>query len=166
MPTDELVIRTPSRRGGPHRVSITDAGLAMVERLAAEGNDQRTIAKALDLSHTAYRDLIERDEAAREALARGHGALSDELTHHLLSAARKGNITAAIYLTKARLGWIEGQAPDGAPKTAVQVNIQIPRAMTDAEFARVIEGTAAPTAPAKGREGGSLPPPANGEVRP
>jgi hypothetical protein len=163
MPTDELVTRTPSRRGGPHRVAITDAGLEVMERLAAEGNDQRSIAKALGLSQTAYRDLIERDEAAREALARGHGALSDELTHHLLTAARKGNITAAIYLTKARLGWIEGQAPDGAPKTAVQVNIQIPRAMTDAEFARVIEGTAAP---ARSREGGSGPPPAAGEVRP
>lgn len=162
MPTDELVIRTPSRRGLP-KASLTDAGLALVERLAGEGNDQRTIAKALGLSHTAYRDLVERDEAAREALARGHGALADELTHHLLKAARSGNITAAIYLTKARLGWIEGQAPDGAPKTAVQVNIQIPRAMTDAEFARVIEGTAAP---ARGREGGSRPLPGKAEVRP
>jgi hypothetical protein len=155
MPTDELVIRTPSRRGLP-KASLTDAGLALVERLAGEGNDQRTIAKALGLSHTAYRDLVERDEAAREALA-------DELTHHLLKAARSGSITAAIYLTKARLGWIEGQAPDGAPKTAVQVNIQIPRAMSDAEFARIVEGTAAP---ARSREGGSGPPPAVSEVRP
>jgi hypothetical protein len=145
------------------KASLTDAGLLCVERLAGEGNDQRTIAKALGLSHATYRDLMDRDEAAREALARGHGALADELTHHLLKAARSGNITAAIYLTKARLGWIEGQAPDGAPKTAVQVNIQIPRAMSDAEFARIVEGTAAPARPP---EGGSHPLPGKAEVRP
>ena len=144
MPTDELVIRTPRARGGSPKASLTDAGHSLVERLAAEGCDRRTIARELGIGYATLQDMLERDEAAREALARGHGALADELTHHLLKAARSGNITAAIYLTKARLGWIEGQTPDGAPKTAVQVNIQIPRAMTDAEFARVIEGTAAP----------------------
>ncbi len=76
----------------------------------------------------------------QEALARGQGTLADELTHHLLKAARGGNVVAAIYLTKARLGWVEGQVPDGAPRTAVQVNIQIPRAMSDAEFQRMVAG--------------------------
>lgn len=146
-----LVERTPTGRGGPPKVSLTDTGLELVAELAGEGNDPRTIAKGLGIPYTTFLGLRDRDEAVQEALARGHGTLADELTHHLLKAARKGNITAAIYLTKARLGWVEGQVPEGAPKTAVQVNIQIPRAMSDAEFRRIVgqpsEGTSGPSLP-------------------
>lgn len=140
-----LVERT--RRAGKAKVSLTDAGLQRIELLASEGNDQRTIAKELGIAWTTFRDLRDRDEAVQEALARGHGGLADELTNHLLKAARAGNVTAAIYLTKARLGWIEGQAPDGIARPAVQVNIQIPRAMSDAEFQRMV--TPAPSREAR-----------------
>lgn len=149
MPTKELVTRTP--RNGKAKIGLTDAGLARLEALAGAGNDQRTIAKEVGVAWSTFRALRDRDEAVQEALARGHGTLADELTHHLLKAARKGNVTAAIYLTKARLGWVEGQVPEGAPKTAVQVNIQIPRAMSDAEFRRIVgqpgEGTFGPSLP-------------------
>jgi len=147
MPTD-LVTRTP--RNGKAKTSLTDEGLARLEELAGAGNDQRTIAKELGIAWSTFRDLRDRDEAVQEALARGQGTLADELTHHLLKAARGGNVVAAIYLTKARLGWVEGQVPEGAPKTAVQVNIQIPRAMSDAEFQRMVgrEGSSAPSLPA------------------
>lgn len=143
MPTD-LVKRTP--RNGKAKTSLTDEGLERLEALAGAGNDQRTIAKELGIAWSTFRNLRDRDEAVQEALARGQGTLADELTHHLLKAARGGNVVAAIYLTKARLGWVEGQVPDGAPKNAVQVNIQIPRAMSDAEFQRMV-----------GREGSSVP---------
>jgi len=147
MPTD-LVKRTP--RNGKAKTSLTDGGLERLEALAGAGNDQRTIAKELGIAWSTFRDLRDRDEAVQEALARGQGTLADELTHHLLKAARGGNVVAAIYLTKARLGWVEGQVPDGAPKTAVQVNIQIPRAMSDAEFQRMVgrEGSSVPSLPA------------------
>lgn len=145
----DLFERTP--RAGKAKVLLTALGLQRVELLASEGNDQRTIAKELGLAWSTFRDLRDRDEAVQEALARGHGALADELTHHLLKAVRKGNVVAAIYLTKARLGWVEGQAPDGVARPAVQVNIQIPRAMSDAEFRRMIG--------AGGREGSNGPPP-------
>lgn len=145
----DLVNRTP--RNGKAKISLTDDGLVRLEELAGAGNDQRTIAKELGLAWSSFRDLRDRDEAVQEALARGQGTLADELTHHLLKAARGGNITAAIYLTKARLGWIEGQLPEGAPKTAVQVNIQIPRAMSDAEFQRMVsrEGPSGPSPASK-----------------
>lgn len=147
----ELVERA-SRAGKP-KVSLTSAGLQRLEELASGGNDQRTIAKELGLAWSTFRDLRDRDEAVQEALARGLGSLADELTHHLLKAARSGNVTAAIYLTKARLGWIEGQSPDGVAKPAVQVNIQIPRAMSDAEFRRLV-------GPSAGAGEGSNGPPA------
>lgn len=152
----ELVRRAPTRRGGLPKASLTAEGLQRVELLASEGNDQRSIAKELGLAWTTFRDLRDRDECVQEALARGHAGLADELTHHLLTAARKGNVVAAIYLSKARLGWVEGQTPDGAPKTAVQVNIQIPRPMSDAEFQRMVAGP---------REGSNAPAPPADEVR-
>ena len=149
MADTQLVTRTP--RNGKAKVALSEAGLARLEELAGAGNDQRTIAKELGVAWSTFRDLRDRDEAVQEALARGQGTLADELTHHLLKAARKGNVTAAIYLTKARLGWVEGQVPDGAPKTAVQVNIQIPRAMSDAEFRKMVgppgEVTSGPSLP-------------------
>lgn len=151
MDDTKLVTRNP--RNGKPKAALTAAGFARTEMLASEGNDQRTIAKELGVAWSTFRDLRDRDEAVQEALARGHATLADELTHHLLKAARSGNITAAIYLTKARLGWIEGQAPDSMGKPSVQVNIRIPRAMSDAEFARIIEGKAII------REGGSGPTP-------
>lgn len=146
MPTD-LVTRTP--RNGKAKIGLTDEGLERLEALAGAGNDQRTIAKELGLAWSTFRDLRDRDDAVQEALARGQGTLADELTHHLLKAARSGNVVAAIYLTKARLGWVEGQVPDGAPRTAVQVNIQIPRAMSDTEFQRMVgrEGPSVPSLP-------------------
>lgn len=69
-------------------------------------------------------------------------ARSTELTDILLTQARKGVTVAAIFLAKARLGWIEGRAAEAPPTAPVQVNIQIPPPMSDAEFRRVIEGNA------------------------
>lgn len=154
----EQVLVERKRTSGRVRYVLTEAGLECVERLASLGNHQRTIAKALGMPWSTFRDMRDREVPVQEALARGLGSLSDELTHHLLTAARNGHVVAAIYLTKSRLGWVEGQPPEGAPKTAVQVNINIPRAMTDAEFQRVI---AAPNP----REGGYSPAPSDDAVR-
>lgn len=64
--------------------------------------------------------------------------LADEITHHLLGAARKGNIVAAIFLSKTRLGWREtGPSQDGGAKVAVQINM--PGAMSEAMY---LEGQA------------------------
>lgn len=128
-------------RGGAKRVAITAAGLAVIEAMAAEGNDNRTIAKRLGINKSTLEDIRDRDPAVAEAWERGHAALADELTHILLSHARKGNVVAAIYLTKARLGWREGTPAEGH-KQAVQVNIQIPPPMSEAEFRAITEGRA------------------------
>ena len=88
------------------------------------------------------RRLREQDEELKDALAVGHGALATELTDILLTQARTGNTVAAIFLAKARLGWIEGRAAEAPPIAPVQVNIQIPPPMSDAEFRRVIDGKA------------------------
>ena len=132
---------TRASRARTATVTVIPAGLKVIEAMAAEGQDQRTIAKRLGVDQKTLRDIRDRDPAMAEAWDRGHAALADELTHLLLTKARAGNIIAMIYLTKARLGWREGTPTEGA-RQAVQVNIQIPPPMSDAEFRRVIDGKA------------------------
>ncbi len=135
---------TRASRAGNAKSNITPAGLKVIEAMAAEGQDQRTIAKRLGVDRKTLTDLRERDPAVALAWERGHGELASELTHMLLHKAREGNIIAMIYLTKARLGWREGTPAEGAGAPAVQVNIQIPPPMSPEEFAAIIEGTAEP----------------------
>ena len=136
---------TRASRARTATVTVTPAGLKVIEAMAAGGQDQRSIAKRLGVDQKTLRDIRDRDPAMAEAWDRGHGELASELTHILLQHARKGNIVAAIYLTKARLGWREGTPAEGTAPPSVQVNIQIPAPMTDKEFAMIIEGRARPT---------------------
>jgi hypothetical protein len=121
------------------RAIVTKEGLAALAAMAAEGQDQATMAAALGVNRTTLSALIKRDAEAEEALHVGKAALSDELTHLLLRAARKGNIVAAIYLTKARLGWREGDAPDVKPN----IIINLPDAQTPEAYLRMLDVTPA-----------------------
>ncbi len=127
---------------GGYRFAMRPAGYDLARRMSAEGNSYATIADALGIGPDAFRRLREHDGKLKDALAVGHGALATELTDILLTQARKGVTVAAIFLAKARLGWIEGRAAEAPPTAPVQVNIQIPPPMSDAEFRRVIEGNA------------------------
>ena len=127
---------------GGYRFTMRPAGYDLVRKLSGEGNAYATIAAALGIGPDAFRRLREQDEELKDALAVGHGALATELTDILLTQARTGNTVAAIFLAKARLGWIEGRAAEAPPIAPVQVNIQIPPPMSDAEFRRVIDGKA------------------------
>lgn len=119
-------------------ITIEPAGLELIERMAAEGQDMRSIARALGCSGKVLNDCRKRDPAVTDAFEAGHAVLADEITHHLLGAARKGNIVAAIFLSKTRLGWREtGPSQDGGAKVAVQINM--PGAMSEAMY---LEGQA------------------------
>lgn len=139
-----LVTRTPTAsvvQGSEPRADLTDEGLALLEALAAEGCDQRTLAARLGISPATLREMRERDEQVALAWGRGLARLADELTHILLTHARgvgKGAVVAAIFLAKARLGWREGAPAEGHTQ-AVQVNIQIPPAMSAEEFRAIVE---------------------------
>ena len=139
---NQLTIRRTTPHGGPKRAEVTPAGLAVIEAMATEGNDQRTIARALGIDKKTLTDLRDRDPAVAEAWERGHAALADELTHILLTHARNGNLVAAIFLTKARLGWRDQGPADGGPSQAVQVNINLPEPKSREEYMRAIIGGA------------------------
>jgi len=136
--TPALVTRTGRGKTAP--VTITPAGLALVEELAAEGQDLRTIAKRLGINHQTLNGLRKNVADVEQAIERGQAALGDELTHHLLNAARNGNIVAMIYLTKARLGWREGDTPEARPN----ITINLPDSQTPEAYMRSIRVIEAP----------------------
>lgn len=125
-----LVRRAP----GTGEVTITSHGLALIERAAAEGVSKHTIAQRLGIGAKTFRELLRRDERAQEAYDVGNAANETELRNLLMEKARAGNVTAAIYLTKARHGWTEGEAPDTRPN----VVINLPGAMSPEQYMRAI----------------------------
>lgn len=141
-PAGALITRpSDTARDGPAaKATVTPAGLKVIEAMAAEGQDQRTIAKRLGVDRRTLTVMRDRDPAVAEAWGRGHGELASELCHILLTHAREGNVIAAIFLTKARLGWRDQGPVDGGPDNRVLVNISIPPPMSDAEFRKIIEG--------------------------
>ena len=52
-----------------------------------------------------------------------------------MDKARDGNVTAMIYLTKSRHGWVEGDAPDTRPN----VIINLPDALPIEEYMRRVQ---------------------------
>jgi len=139
-----LIVREGDRRLGT--VTVKPHGLALIERMASVGQDQRTIAKALGISAKTLLEARGRQPEVADALERGHARLADELTHILLRHARRGNVVAAIFLTKARLGWREGDAPDTRPN----IVINLPDATTPEQYMRLINAAPCPAEPAGG----------------
>jgi len=143
--TTTILVRREAGTDGKLAFTVTDAGLAAVEKLAANGNADATIASALGINRKDFAHLLrecdEGDERVLEAYYRGKARLADELTDILLAHARSGNVTAAIYLSKARLGWRDQGPATATPGNAVAIQIVLPAPMSDAEFAKIINVT-------------------------
>lgn len=131
------LVMPPPGVGGRSKWEVTEFGLSVVEELASRGCRVETIARALGMNPTAFvrcrREQSEVEEAYQQGLAREH----DALVGNLRRAADEGNIVAGIFLLKARHGYREGEAAGGTNN--VQVNINLPAAMSPEEYTRMIE---------------------------
>ena len=76
----------------------------------------------------------------QEALDRGRAKEHDPLVAKLHELAMEGNVTAVIFALMARHAYREGEAPEGG-STNVQVNINLPSAMTPEEYQRMVDVT-------------------------
>lgn len=76
----------------------------------------------------------------QEALDRGRAKEHDKLVAKLHELAMEGNVTAVIFALKARHAYREGEAPEDG-STNVQVNINLPSAMTPEEYQRMVDVT-------------------------
>jgi hypothetical protein len=130
-------VNRPHRKTGrPRKVAPPNAA-ARIEALAASGHSIVGIARGLSLTRNRLQQLLEDDPAIAEALARGRESEEFALHNVLFRAAMKGNIIAAIYLTKARFGWREGDQSEIANK--VSITFALPGAMKPEDFLKVIE---------------------------
>lgn len=144
----------------------TEAGLRYVAALARHGGTQGFIASRLGLTAKAFKHLLadESDTATRLAWESGHAELETEVATILLNAARGGHVVAAIYFSKARLGWQES-AP---PPTGNVLQLILPRPLDAEQYAarlaerRAIEAEYTVVEPAPA----ALPPPTPADEAP
>lgn len=143
----------PTSRDERHgTVTVHAPGLAIIADMARGGHPTSSIAGALGMSGRVFRECRKRQPEVEEALAEGLGGLEHELIHSLLTAARKGNVAAAMFLLKCRHGYRETGVNDAAPRIAVQINL--PAAMEERTYTRMLEGEGS-NGPPPGSEGGS-----------
>jgi hypothetical protein len=85
------------------------------------------IASALEVSPQTLRRWREEYPAIKAAFDAGRQAEHDSLVGALFGQAIKGNVTASIFLLKARHGYVEGAS---ATPNTVSINFLLPGAMT------------------------------------
>lgn len=134
----------PLKRAGRKPTKPPPDAVERVGELAKQGLSIIGIGHAMGVGRDAFRGWLERHPDIKEAFDVGRERERAELHSGLADQARKGNITAAIFLLKARHGYVEGDRGDQASRVAVQINL--PAAMSLAEFramtAPVIEAKA------------------------
>jgi len=139
--SDELIVREAHGKK-----SVTPAGLARIETLAANGASLQTMAKELGISRPTWRRLRSEDATVKEAIDRGMGTLETELVDRLLTISRKGGrngMVASMFMLKAKFGWSEGTLPPSVQVNAQQVAIQMPAALSKEQFDELLERTRA-----------------------
>ena len=129
--TAALVTRERLGTEGHETVTVTERGCAVVRKMAAAGHNLAVIAHSLGVGTGTLSRAMERQPDVRTAYDLGRASEEHFLVGKLRSAANKGNIVAAIFLLKARHGYIEG-AP---PPTQVGVQIVLPDALTTEQYA-------------------------------
>lgn len=118
---------------------LTDLGYSVVAQMAAGGHSQASIAARLGMHQATLSTIKQRDPRLQEALARGYGSLEDEVVSTLVQHMRDGNVSAAIFLAKGKLGMREvGPTDPNTPTTAVQVNISVPPALSADQVASLL----------------------------
>ena len=142
-PKGRYVDVVPLDAGGT-QYELKPAGYKLVERMSREGSHLATIAGALGMSGETFRQMRKRDVAVQAAIESGRAGMGDEITNLLMKAARKGNITAMIWLDKTRQGLTETRPMEGA-KTVVnqQFNISLPAPRDRDDYLRIVTGQVA-----------------------
>jgi hypothetical protein len=103
-----------------------------VRELAADGHSVVGIAERLGVSLDTFRRWCDEDAELQAALDKGREKERYRLHNLLSQAADGGNITAMIFLLKAKHGYVEGQQQDQTNR--VSITFALPGAMPLNEF--------------------------------
>jgi hypothetical protein len=109
--------------------------------MLANGCSLATTAAALGIHSDTLNSAADRDKELQSAIDRGHGALETELVGHLLAHAREGNVTAAIFLLKAKRHFRDVGPTEGKEADRPNITINLPGAASPEDYAKMIDVT-------------------------
>ena len=132
-----MVVEGTGMSGNP--TQLTEVAIERVEALARTGLRQISIAALLGIGEGAWDSAIEHQPEVDAAFRRGRASLEQELAGLLIARAREGNIAATIFGLKNVAQWSDGGIR-GEAAPALNVNINIPPSMSEAEFRQIIDG--------------------------
>jgi hypothetical protein len=134
-----------TRGRGPGRpYGVTAEGREIAEKMLANGCSRATTAAALGISESALSAAAERDPELASTIERGHGAMETELVGHLMQHARDGNVTAAIFLLKAKAHFRDQGEPSNKTADRPNITINLPGAASPEDYAKMIDVTPDP----------------------
>ena len=117
--------------GRPRKEPPADAA-KRIEELAAGGSSLKGVGLALRASGDTLGRWLDEDESLREAYERGREKERHALHNMLYESAMAGDKISAMFLLKARHGYIEGQ--QDAQGNRVNIVFQLPGAMKPEHF--------------------------------
>jgi hypothetical protein len=91
---------------GRPRKELTEEQLIEVGALASCLN-QEQIADYFGISRTTFWEMMKRDERVSEQYKKGRAKCIEEVATGLITEAKAGNMTAAIFFLKTQAGWRE-----------------------------------------------------------
>lgn len=105
--------------GRPKR-ELSEQEIIEVGALASVLN-QEQIADYLGIGRTTFHEIMKRDERVSEQYKKGKAKAIAGIGSNLLSQAKSGNVTAAIFYLKTQAGWRE---TDSQVSELPQIKIQ------------------------------------------
>lgn len=108
--------------GRPKR-ELSEQEIIEVGALASVLN-QEQIADYLGISRTTFHEIMKRDERVFVQYKKGKSKAIAGIASSLVSQARKGNVTAAIFYLKTQAGWRETK--DDAETQPITINLVNP----------------------------------------
>lgn len=135
-PSLVLVEFTPT--GALQYKGLTEKGLALVREIAAKGYSHESIARRLGISKEGWRALRERCPEVQEAYEAGRTVIEEEVNDTILGHMRAGQLNAAIFYAKGRLGWRETGPQDPAQGQGTTVNITLTTPAAPGDIAKLI----------------------------
>lgn len=100
-----------------------DNAIEKVTNLAERGVKETDIAKALGVSYDVWKRWKTEDEDIKKAFQEARQIEEEKLVGILFEKAMDGDRTSAIFLLKARHGYIEGDKSVNANQVNVQITL-------------------------------------------
>lgn len=122
------------------RKTLPKNGLEIIRDCASRGVSETDLAKALGMDHKTWRRLRDENPETKAAWEEAKAIERDQLVGVLFEAATKdNNISAAMFLLKARHGYRDHGATEGDDQGRVSITFNLPAPMKPTDYGRLVE---------------------------